>query len=224
MKAADVEKILVLPPGYQGRRAEIAEAVVTATEIVQAFAKRYGWSDHAQEPFFRGVEIFATREALWQRMLDLNNIDDLPMPTDAVTAALEEGILLAVVREEAERARPEYFAEPQDWVKTLAHEIVHRLHVRILGGNEEAMGPEWFYEGFAVFGSGQPLGKDEKITDVEDALKAAHRSGRGAYASYAAALRFLAERIPLPELVARAHEPDFADWLRLAVQFPGTDR
>jgi hypothetical protein len=29
--------------------------------------------------------------------------------------------------------------------KLLTHEMAHRLHIRILDGSEEAMGPVWFY-------------------------------------------------------------------------------
>jgi hypothetical protein len=58
------------------------------------------------------------------------------------------------------------------------------------------LGPVWFYEGFAVVA--------------------------GAYAHDAAALRFLAGRIPLPELVARAGDAGFEPWVadRLARAAP----
>ena len=217
---AEIDEMLVLPPGHEGRRREMAEAVVAALGIVRDFAARHGWSGHVRAPFFHRVEIHADRETLWRRILDLNGVEDAPMPTDALTGALEEGVLLAILPEEAERARPEYFASPQDWVQALAHEIVHRLHVRILGGDEDAMGPQWFYEGFAVIGSGQPLGSDLRVDTVDQALALTRAEQRGAYACYAAALRFFAARIPLPELVARAGQPDFEAWLAAAANAP----
>lgn len=84
------------------------------------------------------------------------------------------------------------------------------------------MGPQWFYEGFAVFGSGQPLGLDQRIDDVEHALSLTAFTGRGAYARYAAAIRFFAERIPLLRLVANAERSDFQGWLRAEVAPGGT--
>jgi len=218
MTPSKVDALLTLPQRYEDRRVEVAEGVVAALDIVRVFAKQYGWSHLMREPFFYGVEVHATQDLLWQRILELHELPDQPVPTDALTAALEQDILLAVVPEEAERARPEYFRDRRDWVRALAHEIVHRLHVRVLGGDEDAMGPEWFFEGFAVLGSGQTLGNDLQVRNVEQALNLARSSGRGAYARYAATVRFFAEQIALPELVAQARRPDFDAWLRAALR------
>ena len=203
-----------MPPECEHRRTEISRAVLAALDVVRDFAARHGWLRHVSEPFFHAVEICRTPKELWRRILELNNAHDVPMPTDAVTAALESGILLAVPREEAERNRPEYFREPDDWMRALAHEMIYRLHVRILSGDEDAMGPQWFYEGFAVVGSGQHLGLDQHVDSVDRALSLAAANGRGAYACYAAALRFFATRVPLQQLVAKAASPGFEGWLR----------
>jgi hypothetical protein len=217
LTSSEITRILVLPSGHEHRRVETVEAVLLALQIVREFAAVHGWSRHVRQPFFNAVEIYADQSALWRRILELNGVEDAPMPTDALTAALEGEKLLAVFREEAERARPEYFRTPEDWARALAHEIVHRLHARILNGNEDAMGPEWFFEGFAVYGSGQPLGDAYEIASADEGLMLAAQRGRGAYARYAAAVRFFAERVPLPELVANAGTKDFDAWLRSRV-------
>lgn len=218
MTRPEFDALLIVPQEYENRRLELRDAIVSAFNIVGDFAEQYHWSLHMRKPFFCRIEIYATQEALWRRILEVNELSDIPVPTDALTAALEKEILLAVVPEEAKRARPEYFQDQEDWIRALAHEIVHRLHVRILKGNEDAMGPEWFFEGFAVVGSGQALGKDVEVEDVEQALKLANSRGRGAYGRYAAAVRFFAERIGLPELVAQAGQPGFEDWLRFSMK------
>ena len=107
---AEVDTILITPPGYTSARAEIISAVVTAVDIVRDFAARHGWQSYTAEPFFCAVEIYRTQGELWRRILELNHAEDVPMPTDALTAALEDGVLMAVVREEAERARPRVFS------------------------------------------------------------------------------------------------------------------
>lgn len=213
----EVEKILTLPECEETRRGAFAGAVVRALEIVGEFAARYGWGEKRVEPFFRAVEIYETRDELWTRILDLHGLEDVPVPTDALTAALEEGILLAVVPEEAERARPEYFNTLDDWTRALAHEILHRLHIRILDGEEERMGDPWFFEGFAIFGSGQRLGAELEPETFAEAMDLTRMEGRGSYAGFAAAFRFFAQRVPLPELVAHAGDKDFEDWLRKRV-------
>jgi hypothetical protein len=216
MTPAEVDAILTVPPEYQARRGEVASAVVTAVAIVRDFALHHRWSRCVEEPFFHRIEIYRTQDALWRRMLALNEAEDLPMPTDALTAGLEKGVLLALIREEAERARPEYFSTRDDWTRAFAHEMVHQLHVRILNGQEERMGPQWFFEAFAVIGSGQALGQGIQVRNVDEAVRLTEATGRGSYAQYAAALRYFTERIPLPQLVERAAAADFQAWLRRA--------
>ncbi len=215
----DITAMLKLPADHEEERAEYAASVLRALDIVRAFAQDHDWSRHMQEPYFHGIEIFSTREQLWHRILELNAIvDDISLPTDGLTAALEGGVLVAVVKEEAQLARPEYFINQTDYDRALAHEIVHRLHIRLLDGNEEAMGPGWFFEGFAIYGSGQILGADIEIKNLGEALALTKAAERGAYAQFAAAFRWLAQRVPLDELVRNAAAQDFIDHLRSRLQ------
>jgi hypothetical protein len=208
--------MITLPPGAEQRRDEVEQAALGAIAIVTSFATANGWARHTEEPFFDRIEICPSKAQLWERMLEINECPSMPAPTDAVTAALEKRILLAIFIEEARRARPEYFKTELDWTQTLAHEMIHQLHVRILAGNEDAMGPEWFYEGFAVLGSGQPLDRDIVVRDIDHALELTKASGRGAYARFVAALRFFVNRLPLQRLVDKASDPNFESWLRQA--------
>lgn len=215
MQHGDINGLIFVPAGSEHRRGEIAQAVCDAVAIVKAFAAFYAWAPLAKEPFFSRVEIFPSNETLWKHLLELNQLPyDFPPPTDAVTAVLENGTLMAVFFEEAQRARPEYFKIHLDWVQALAHEMVHRLHVRVLNGNEDAMGPQWFYEGLAIIGSGQPLDRDIAVQDIGKALELTAATACGSYACYAAALRFLMKRIPLQRLVEHAADPDFETLLR----------
>ncbi|MCA9791393.1 MAG: hypothetical protein KC910_06345, partial [Candidatus Eremiobacteraeota bacterium] len=88
----------------------------------------------------------------------------------------------------------------------------HRLHVRILGGDEQAMGPVWFFEGFAVYASDQFVGAELAPPELP---KVVASSQRGSYRSYRALMNYLVSRTDLPELVQWAKEPDFADQLKL---------
>ena len=99
-------------------------------------------------------------------------------------------------------------------MRVLAHEMIHRLHVNILAGNEDMMGPVWFYEGFAVVGAGLRLDSDLRYKSADQALAAVSKSGRGAYRRYAAAVRYFMGKTPVGELVRRAGHADFEDWLR----------
>ncbi|MBI5631233.1 MAG: hypothetical protein HY921_10170 [Elusimicrobia bacterium] len=204
-----------LPVELEAARGEVAGLVNQATTMVAEFAKSRGWAKEAEVSQFDSVEIFSSQDALWRRIVELDKFPaDTKLPTDGLAAALESRILLAVAPREYKRLRPEYAAQKEAWVRLLAHELVHRLHVQILGGNDDAMGPGWFFEGFAVVGAGQSLKPAIKYTTAKEALDGAATKGRGAYARYAAAVRFFMSKVHLSELLKRAGQENFEDWLK----------
>lgn len=192
-------------------KAEVAASVVTASDIVKRFAAEHAWEDHVAVFFDRGVEIFRSQGAMWNRVQALHGLSGRPLPTSGLAAALEKHILLAVSAAEYRRIHPTWAAAEGAWERVLAHEIAHRLHVAILAGDEDAMGPVWFYEGFAVVASGD---LHSAPVDAATAWANTRVKGAGSYTKYAAALRFFAAKIPLPELVANAGRTDFDAWLR----------
>jgi hypothetical protein len=202
----------------EGVRFQVADAasegaymakVARAEEIVRAFAAEHGWEEHAARRHFDSVEIVADREALWARVLELYEApDDTPLPDQPPVAALEARVLLAVTEEEYARAHPEYAAEDESFAKLLAHEILHRLHIAVVG-DEETMGPRWFYEGFAVVASGQRFDAGLTYATAADALAGTRETDALAYRRYAAALRFFLRCASIEELVDRAWREDF---------------
>lgn len=201
----------------EGMDAEAAtRAVLDAVDIKNAFARAHGWTEEAEVSLFDRVEIFSTQQALFQRILQIHNLPKTtPIPTKTLVAALEGRVLLAVTPTTYEAIAPEYAAQPRSWTRLMAHELIHRLHVEILSGNEEAMGPQWFYEGLAVIGAGQRLDAGLAYTSPEEALTAvADKAAPRLYRRYAAALRYFMTEAPLPELVTRAGAPDFEAWLQ----------
>jgi len=206
-----VAQRLVLPRAEEHRRRWYADQVVAAHASVAGFAARHGWASRMR-PFFLGVEVFADQGALWARLRSVFGLpDDAPLPTPGLAGALERGALMVVTPEVYARAQPRYGADPGAFARLLAHEMAHRLHIAILDGDEERMGPTWFFEGFAVVASGDLVGLE--VATAEDVWRHVRAEGAGAYAHYAAALRFVAGRIPLPELVARAGDAGFEAWL-----------
>lgn len=188
------------------------DRVAAAEKIAAAFAAAFGWSDRMRTFWRGGVEIFAHQNALWRRVLELHDLPrDTKLPTKGLAAGLEKNVLLVVTPEAYASIQPEYAKEEASYDRLIAHEMVHRLHVSILDGDEDAMGPTWFYEGFAVVGSGALEGAatatPENLADFKSA------KGPGAYAKFAAALRYYRTCAPLPELVANAKRPDLDAWL-----------
>jgi hypothetical protein len=201
------------PPGEDLH--ELARAVVRARDYVHAFAVEHGWEAHAAVRTFDAVEIFRDHAEIFPRILAINDLPpETPSPTATIAAALEGRILLAVVPSEYQRQQPVYAAQQDAWARLLAHEMVHRLHPIILGGNEEAMGQPWFFEGFACLGAGQDFDADLTFASSAEALAAA-RDVRSplAYRRFLAAVRYFAGQVPLAMLVARAGSDDFEAWL-----------
>ena len=202
---------LTLPAGEEHRRRWYAEQVVAAHETIAAFAAEHGWASRVR-PFIQRVEVFADQAGLWTRLRTaFGRPDDAPLPTPGLAGALEQGVLQVVTPEAYARVHPRYGAAPGAYERLLAHEMAHRLHIAVLDGDEERMGPAWFYEGFAVVASGDLVGLE--VATADDLWRHARADGPDAYAHYAAALRLLAARIPLPELVARAGDAGFEGWV-----------
>ncbi|MEZ6189174.1 MAG: hypothetical protein R3F62_29760 [Planctomycetota bacterium] len=76
------------------------------------------------------------------------------------------------------------------------------------------MGPQWFFEGFAVHGAGQEILAEVPPGPVADQIAWAEGAQEHAYSRFGGLVASLAARIPLPELVAHAGQADFLDWLQ----------
>lgn len=200
---------LKLPSELEPQRAFYESQVESAQRRIVAFAREHGWENLMAEPFASQAEIFAQQSHFFEALKRLPGFPaEAELPATAV-AALEDHRLIAVSCDEYKRICPLDDA-PGAFEKLLAHEIAHRLHVRILSGNEEAMGPMWFFEGFATFAAGQ-YGNLE-LTG-EEILQVIKESERGSYIKYNAALRFFLKRLSLKDMVDSAGQSDFISGL-----------
>lgn len=206
------EPKLVLSPSLEPRRAEFAAAVRTAAGIVKGFAGRHGWDSLAAEPFMDSVMVFDDKRAFDRALLSLVGADTATVLPAGYCAALERRVLVAVTPETYAKAYPDGI-EDGSYAKLLAHEMCHRLHIRILEGDEEAMGPIWFFEGFAVYAAGQLDSPGRGLSPAE-LRKVLDDPERGDYRLYRLALEHYLGKATLPELVARAGGMGFDEWLR----------
>jgi len=217
----DIAQGISLPESLQEQRDWYAAQIVAAQRLVEDFAQQHGWQARMRVFFERGVEIYLSQEKLWRRICEVHGIPPTTaIPTLGLAAALEKGILMAVTPELYAQVQPQYGTAEGAYVRLLAHEIAHRLHIAVLDGDEDAMGPPWFYEGFAVVASGDLV--DVEVANAADVWEHLQATGKGAYAHYAAGLRFLMGVVPLEELVAQAGRPDFEPWLQ--VRLSGSPR
>ncbi len=207
-----LQRPLSLPRNLTGAREYFAKAVLEAEDVARAFCKLHWPAVDCNVQHFDAVEVFSSQEALWQRVLQINRVEDAPMPTAGLAAALEGRVLLAVTPDVYREVAPDYAgASEAAWSRLLAHEIVHRLHVQVLKGDEDAMGPQWFYEGFAVLGADQQIIEPLPSEELQELL--AWVKAKNAYSRYGALMQRLAAKIPLTELVKNAGGKEFESWL-----------
>lgn len=202
---------LILPDSLNTRKNEFDMYLKKAGERVKKFASEYGWEKHTEKSFMDKVMIFDSKPEFDKMLLELCEMpSDTKLP-ETYCGALEERVLAVVTPEIYSTVYPQG-VEEDFYTKILAHEIAHRLHIRILDGDEEAMGPVWFYEGFALYAADQFCHSKISLTreEIIDILKTEER---GSYEKYAFIFRYLVKKNPLKELVKNAGEADFTEFV-----------
>jgi hypothetical protein len=208
---ASVSVPLILPDSLESRRIEFLDYVNAARVNIISFAKEYGWGVLTKKEFMDRVIIFDDKNEFNLTLLKLAEADPTKHLPDTYCAALEKRTLISVT--------PEYFSEvypegneDRSFEKLLTHEIAHRLHIRILNGDEKAMGPIWFYEGFAIYAADQ-FSISDIILCKEEMIKIMKDPERGSYVNYNYIFRYFVNKVPLKELILKAKEENFNDEL-----------
>jgi hypothetical protein len=176
------------------------------------FANNYPWDSLGKINYFDSVLVFDKKESFDRALLSITESDpDIELP-QTYCAALEKRILIVVSPEIYSTNYPEGIEE-DSYAKLLTHEIAHRLHIRILKGKEDLMGPIWFYEGFAIYVADQFVNSKTILTN-EELWAIIKTTERGSYIKYSYIFRHFATNIPLNTLINKAGEEDFETWLQ----------
>ena len=157
-------------------------------------------------------KIYATKKEYDDHLYSIEpSLRGKPIPK-TFTAGIEQGVFFAVSPEICEEVFPEG-KEKDSYIKLIQHELAHRLHVRLVKGKEERMGPVWFYEGFAVYAADQYAAAAPKLTEKE-IWEVVTDSKRGSYLKYRTVMEFFLKTHSLQEMVDHAGDKDFVEWLR----------
>lgn len=203
---------LLLTPALESQRTQLRAMLVEAQRRLRTFASAHGWLEHMLAPFAIQARVFDIKAQFDHDLLELAGMDTSIELPKTYCAALEEQVLVSVSPGLYAALYPEG-DEPHAFEKLLAHEMAHRLHIRILNGDEERMGPIWFYEGFALYAANQFEGFLPVLSTAE-LWETVQTEERIDYRRYAAAFRYFAEQVPVQRLVEKAGEAGFHDWLR----------
>jgi len=203
---------IVLPPSLEPRREEFRQDFIAAQKRLREFATKNGWEHLTDAPFVKQAEIYDTKAGYDGRVYALSpNLQGKPIPK-TFSAGIEDDVFFAVSPEICDENFPEG-KEPDSYIKLITHELAHRLHVRILNGNEDKMGPIWFFEGFAVYAADQYVAHPPDLTEA-DIWSIVDAKDRGSYRKYKVVFSHFLKGLTLPEYVKQASEPNFTAWLR----------
>lgn len=207
---------IILASSLENRRPEFQDYVNSARRNIMKFAKMNGWEDLAEEEFMDSVIIFDDKSIFNVTLLKLAGEDTTMKLPDTYCAALEKGNLISMSPEFYSSIYPEGIEEGS-YEKLLTHEIAHRLHVRILKGHEDDMGPIWFYEGFAMYVANQ-FAKSDIVLSKTEMITILNEPDRGSYMKYNYIFRYFANKIPLNEFILKAKNEEFNEELILMLE------
>lgn len=207
LNPAEIENNLTLPADLTFRKSEFAVSIVSASQIIFDFVSEMKWTKHLKKPLFKKTEIFHSEKDMWKAIKSYTGEPNEELPIAGLSAAIEQDILFSITPSRFLKIRPEYNSVDNPWVRLLAHEMAHILHLRI-AGDENKMGPKWFFEGFALYVAGQII-SNKKINTFEEAISAINDNSRSAYTSYFNAFDFFRRSIPVDELMEMSQRDDF---------------
>ncbi len=95
--------------------------------------------------------------------------------------------------------------------KLITHELAHQLHIDILNGDEDKMGPRWFYEGFAIHVAHQFV--DKKALDKKQIIKIIENELNVTYDQYASLFEEVLKIYELKEIIKIADKESFKNEL-----------
>jgi hypothetical protein len=203
---------LILSRSLEPRREEFRQHIITAQKNLRKFAKKHGWERLTDAPLVGQVEIYDTKAGFDQRAISFSpDLQGKPIPK-TFSATVEKNILFAVTPEVCDLNFPQG-QEPQSYTKLITHELAHRLEVRIVNGNEDKMGPIWFFEGFAIYAADQYVSNMPELTESE-IWAIVDSKDRGSYPKYKAVFIHFLKGLTLQDYVKHASEENFSKWLR----------
>lgn len=200
---------LILSPSLEIYRGNYEEIIANAIEKIITFASNYNWDFYTINRLIKQIEIFSTKEKFDESVIKAFKLDSNTIVPKTASAIVANDILLIV--------SPEVYIdiysqglEENFYQKLITHELAHQLHIRILKGDEEKMGPKWFYEGFAIHAANQFQGTKKKLNN-KAIWEIIHTDKDSIYQFYKEVIEYLLEKTKLEDLVKNAGNANFIE-------------
>ena len=191
---------------------KIRSSIIKGYGRLKKFASSQNWDKHVEESFIDSIEIYDSKPEFDYRVKEILDLDQEIVFPPSFSAGLEGKILISLSPELYFKNYPDG-NEKGFFEKLVTHEIAHRLHVRILNGDEDAMGPLWLFEGFSTYVANQFAGAEQKLSETE-IWKIVSSTQRGSYLKYNYVFKHFMEKYGLKPLLKAAKRDDLVEWLR----------
>ncbi len=201
-----------LSNSLEGDRQKFEQVFIAAQVRLKSFTLENNWKNHIGESFADSVEIYDSKEEFDKIIREVCELKPTVKLDKTFSAALEKRRLITISPEIYAENYPDGIEE-NSFEKLLTHEMAHRFHIRLLDGDEDAMGPIWFFEGFAIHAAGQFSNSKLRLTENE-IWEIVNSTVRGSYKKYGYIFRYFLEKIPLNKMIEQAREKNFNTWLQ----------
>jgi GNAT superfamily N-acetyltransferase len=188
-----------LAPSLEDQRETFRQTVAAAQNRMTAFAEAHQWGAYAIDPFVKSVRFFDSKVAFDDAVRFAFQLDESTVVPRTASAIVANGELLIVSPDLYLELYP-LGEEEAFYEKLIAHEFAHELHIRVLNGEEEKMGPKWFFEGFALHAADQFTTEPNQLSEQE-VWKIIEEDQDATYRLYKEVISYLLGHFSLEELV-----------------------
>jgi hypothetical protein len=196
-----------LPTSVEKCRNWIEAEVEKAQKRISMFASNNNWEKYVSTSLIKKIRICETKKQFDREVRLAFNLEPETTIPKTYSAVIANDVLLAVTPETYAENYPDG-QEGQAYEKLIAHELAHALHIRILEGKEEEMGPRWFYEGFAILAAGQFDNTSFEMT--KETMREIIKSDKAvSYVYYRLIMNEILHHIDLEDAVTSARIPNF---------------
>ena len=202
---------LKLPEFLQEDYDWYTRTIRNAIQTIERISIKNGWHLLSEEQFLTSCDVFNIKNKFDEAIIKNFSLPESTNLPTTYSAVIKDKKLLIVSKEVYEKNYPEG-KEANMYEKLVTHELAHELHIRLLGGNENDMGPMWFFEGFAIHLADQFAGFKTHLSK-EKMKEIVKSSERGSYVEYGFVFRKILQKIPLTEFLKKSKNTDFNDFV-----------
>lgn len=209
MKHMQVE-IKILFQDQLNIKDQIKDTLFRAYQNLIKFNHKHELCINLDEPLIDEMIVYETQAKLIKDLMHHFNLEDDHLFPKTFVATVDQKTLFIVSPKAYGDIFPTSLREENTYEKLITHELSHLMHVRFLNGEEDEMGPEWLFEGFAMYVADQF--KDTCIED-EQLIENIKHNQTADYKTYSAMFRSIANKIPMKRLLNQAKSVEFSKWV-----------